>query len=194
MTCLSNRLYSWDLHFGCKNIQVWIKAATSACGYLSVHVHHKLCPYFKVFVSFTSCFSSGIPIRWTPLLSSLQFYSSWLTYSLHFFSSTDLLIFFWFLQGLFINVFSPSTSLSDQENSQRFPILATGKKHHINASSAVEFIQVLQQIVNLSADALKSKSSLVVAPRQGQHELLTCLKAKQAFATNGCCSSSPEPL
>lgn len=56
-----------------------------------------------------------------------------------------------------MNAFSPNTRLSDQENGQRFPILAKEKKppHHIYASSAARCIQVLQQIVHLSADAIK---------------------------------------
>lgn len=66
--------------------------------------------------------------------------------------------------------------LRDQENRQRFPTLARGKKHPIDASSAAGFIQVMQQRVSISADALKIESSLVVASRQGQQELLSALR------------------
>lgn len=56
-----------------------------------------------------------------------------------------------------------------------------------------DFIQVLQQVVSLSADALKSQSSLVVASRQGQPTLLRALmQSKHLPPTTS--SPSPDPL
>lgn len=93
MICLFNRCCSWNLHFDARTYKQESKWLVQHVDIYLLHMQHKLYPQCWFSVSSISCFSSGIPIRWMPLVSSLQFYSSKLTYSLHLFFKVNLLIY-----------------------------------------------------------------------------------------------------